>query len=291
MQLYDHGETCFILISYYEAIEKGDGSPMFNFVWRSNVGITAKRSRRIADKMIKTNILLSNSYIKSHIPLTKTYSQSTLKLMLLKYGMVYIKPKNGSLGRGVIRVTRKNGRYISHAGMTISSYANFESLAKALSRQMKGEIYIVQKGIHSLRHQGRLFDFRVVVQRSPNGGFEVTGIAGRISQRGRVVSNGGGGGAIGTIESLLTARQQSIVIPQIEKLSLAVMHQVRKHFKGQNEIGIDIAIDHNLRPWIVEFNTHPDHRMFVIMRDRVMLARIIHYGARYGKKYKLNLYY
>lgn len=291
MQLYDHGETCFILIPYYEAIEKGGESPMFNFIWRRNVRIAAKRRGRKADKMIKTNILLGNSYIKSHIPVTKTYSRSTLKLMLLKYGMVYIKPKNGSLGRGVIRVTLKDGRFISHSGMTISSYANFEDLTKFLSRKMKGEVYVVQKGIHSLRHQGRLFDFRVVVQKSPRGGFEVTGIAGRISQRGRVVSNGGGGGAIGTIDSLLTPRQQSIVIPKMEKLSLAVMHQVRKHFKDQNEIGIDIAIDHQLRPWIVEFNTYPDHRMFVIMRDRVMLARIIHYGAKYGKKYKLNLYY
>ncbi|MCR8659977.1 YheC/YheD family protein [Paenibacillus endoradicis] len=263
---------------------------MFNFHWGRQMRITAKRRGRKADKMIKTRILLSNSYIRSHIPVTKTYSHSTLKLMLLKYGMVYIKPKNGSLGRGVIRVTRKNGRYISHSGMTISSYATFEGLSHALSRQIKGEIYIVQKGIHSLRHQGRLFDFRVVVQRSPNGGFEVTGIAGRISQRGRVVSNGGGGGAVGTIDSLLSPRQLSIVIPKIEKLSLAVMHQVRKHFRGQNEIGIDIAIDQHLRPWIVEFNTHPDHRMFVIMRDRVVLARIIHYGARYGKRYRLNLY-
>ena len=263
---------------------------MFRMNWGRQVRITAKRTRRKSDKMIKTNILLGNSYIKSHIPTTKTYSHSTLHLMLAKYGMVYIKPKNGSLGRGVIRVTKKNGEYSSHVDRTIVTYTNFESLIQALARHIKGETYIVQKGIYSLRYGGRLFDFRVVVQRSPAGGFEVTGIAGRISQRGRVVSNGGSGGAVGTIDSLLSPRQQRIVIPQIEKLSLAVMHQVRKHFKGQNEIGIDIAIDHHLRPWIVEFNTHPDHRMFVIMRDRVMLARIIHYGARYGKRYRLNIY-
>lgn len=262
---------------------------MFN--WGRQVRITAKRRTRKSDKMIKTNILLRNSYIKSHIPITKTYSRSTLQLMLVKYGMVYIKPKNGSLGRGVIRVSRKNGRYNCHSGMSISSYASFEGLTQALSRQIKGETYIVQRGVHSLRHQGRIFDFRVVVQRSPYGGFEVTGIAGRISQRGRVVSNAGGGAAVATIDSLLSPRQRSIVIPQIKKLSLAVMHQVRKHFKGQNEIGIDIAIDHHLRPWIVEFNTHPDHRMFVIMRDRAVLARIVHYGARYGKRYRLNLFY
>lgn len=251
--------------------------------------ITARRRGRKSDKMLKTSILLGNSYIKGHIPPTRIYSYGSLQAMLARYGMVYIKPKNGSLGRGVIKVKKEGNRYTSHSGMAISSYASFSALVQALSHKIKGESYVVQKGIYSLRHRGRLFDFRVVVQRSPRGGFEVTGMAGRISQGGRVVSNGGGG-SIGTINSLLTYRQRQILIPRIEKLSLAIMRQVRKYFRNQNEIGIDIAIDSNLKPWIIEFNTRPDHGMFVLMRDRATLARIIHYGARYGRRYRLSTF-
>jgi len=249
--------------------------------------ISAKRKGRRSDKLIKTSILLGNEFIRAHIPATSYMTRASLMRMLSRYGMVYIKPKNGSFGRGVIRITKQGLRYTSHAGLAVTSYTSFDALYDAILKRTKGERYIVQKGVHSLRYHGKVFDFRVVVQRSPQGKFEVTGIAARISQGGRVVSNGGGGGAVGTVDSLLNPHQRNIAMPRIHKLSLAVMHQVRKHWPSQKEIGLDIALDYNLKPWLIEFNARPDHRMFIYLRDRATVARIIHYGARYGRKYHL----
>lgn len=249
--------------------------------------ISAKKKVRRSDKLLKTSILKGNEYIRSHIPPTSYMTKASLLRMITRYGMVYIKPKNGSLGRGVIRITKNGTRYTSHAGTNVMRYSSFNSLYASIVRRTKGERYIVQKGIHSLRYRGRVYDFRVVVQQSPRGSFEITGIAARISQGGRVVSNGGGGGAVGTVDSLLTSHQRSIAMPRIRQLSLAVMHQVKKYWPSQKEIGLDIALDYNLKPWILEFNTRPDHRMFVLVGDRAALARIVHYGARYGRKYRL----
>lgn len=254
------------------------------------VTISVKRKSRRSDKWTKTKILMNHSYIKAHIPETRIYNYYTLYEMISEYQMVYIKPKYGSFGRGVTRITQKEGRYLTHIASTITSYASFGSMFQALSSHINGEAYVVQRGIHSLRYQGRLFDFRVVVQRSPSGKFEVTGIAGRISQAGRVVSNAGEGTAIGSIDSLLNRSQCQYVIPRIEKLCLAVMYQVRKRFSGQNEIGIDIALDRNLKPWIIEFNTRPDHNLFLMLRDG-QISQIVQYGAKYGRRYKLYNYY
>lgn len=254
------------------------------------VYISAKRKAKRSNKMLKTSLLTGNSYIRAHIPPTRVMTYASLLKMLNQHGMVYIKPKHGSLGRGVIRISKQGTRYVSHAGVSITSYTSFQALYSTILRRTKGESYIVQKGVRSLRYRGHVFDLRIVVQRSPNGDFEVTGIAGRIAQGGRVVSNGAGGGAVGTIDSLLTPYQRSIAMPRIYKLSLAVMKQVRKHWPGQNEIGIDIALDYNLKPWILEFNTRPDHRMFIVIGARNTIAKIVRYGARYGRKYRLSLY-
>lgn len=251
--------------------------------------ISAKRKKKgsRSNKLLKTSILLGNGFIRAHIPPTSYMTRASLMRMVSKYGMVYVKPKNGSFGRGVIRITKHGTRYSSHVGSTVKSYKKFDALYSAILKHTKGESYVVQKGVHSLRYHGKIYDFRVVVQRSPNGRFEVTGIAGRISKRGRVVSNGAGGGSVGTIDSLLTPYQRSVALPRMQNLSLAVMHQVRKRWPSLNEIGLDIALDYNLKPWIIEYNTNPDHLMFVVLRDRKAVARIIHYGARYGKKYRL----
>jgi len=241
-----------------------------------------------SDKMAKTNILLKSSYLSLYVPQTKAMTRTSLVSMLERYRMVYVKPKNGSLGRGVIRITKSGNLYKAHIERTVSVYTSYESLYRRIMSHTKGETYVVQKGVHTLKRGGRIFDFRVVVQRSPRGGFEVTGIAGRVSQSGRVVSNGGGGGAVGTIDSLLSARQRRIVLPKIESLSIAMMHQVRKRYPGLNEIGIDIAIDGQLKPWIVEFNTRPNHGMFTYLSDKSMIRKIVSYGARYGRSYRLH---
>lgn len=254
------------------------------------VSISARRRQRRSNKMLKTTILTGNSFIRAHIPTTRLMTQASLLRMLNLYGMVYIKPKHGSLGRGVIRISKQGTHYTSHAGFRKTTYTSFRALYAAILRRTKRESYIVQRGIRSLRYEGNVYDFRVVVQRSPRGNFEVTGIAARISQDGRVVSNGGGGGAVGGVSDLLTPHQRRIAIPRITKLSLAVMRQVRKYWPSLNEIGLDIALDYDLKPWILEYNTRPDHRMFVLLDERQILARIVHYGARYGRRYRLSLH-
>jgi D-alanine-D-alanine ligase-like ATP-grasp enzyme len=58
-------------------------------------------------------------------------------------------------------------------------------------------------------------------------------------------------------------------------------------YPGMKEIGVDVALDRELRPWILEVNTRPDHCPFAVLQDQTMIRRIVHYGKQYGRTYKL----
>lgn len=238
------------------------------------------------DKYRKMSILSGSSFVRQHIPVTKSFNRASLLAMLNKYKSVYVKPRNGSFGRGVMKAYVSSNSYISHVGTTVKRHSSFDQLYYYLLAKTSGAGYIVQRAINSLKYNGRIVDFRVVVQLNSRGQAEVTGIAGRISQGNRVVSNGGGGGAVGDLGSFFQGRQYIIVRTKLETLALSVMRQVRSAYPRQTEIGVDIAVDKNLNVWIIEHNYTPDHRMFANFNNGT-LRRIIRYGAIYGKRYRL----
>ena len=264
-------------------------------------GLHISSAQRLSSKWRKTMLLGSEASLQKHIPVTRQMTRKTLYAMLSSNGMVYVKPSIGSLGRGVMRVERYhdqfNGRRISYAyqlGASRIVFGNYEALYSALLKETNGKRYIVQRGIHALKHNGNVFDLRVVVQRAPSGGWEVTGIVGRVAQSGKVVSNGTQGGSIMPAEQLLYNHVGIVnhhrLIRQIEKLSIQTMKKMHRANSRLREIGIDIAVDRELKPWILEVNVRPDHCPFAVLRDQSMINRIIEYGAAYGRKYKLDCF-
>lgn len=246
-----------------------------------------KRRMSKGDKFNKVNVLSRSAFVRQHIPQTRLFNREALLTMLSQYGSVYVKPRNGSFGKGVMKVYKKDNSYITHIGTHVKRHASFTGLYAFLAGQIKGSRYIIQRSIRSIKYHGSIVDFRVVVQLNGRGQAEVTGIAGRVSQGNRVVSNGGGGGAVGDLESFFPGRHYGYVKQKLERLALSVMAQVRRVYPRQTEIGVDIAVDQQLNAWIIEHNYRPDHRMFRPLANGRALRRIMHYGSIYGKRYKL----
>lgn len=259
-----------------------------------------KNNNRLTDKWVKTRILLADEALRQHIPSTQRLNFRGLHRMLSSYGMVYVKPSHGSQGRGVMRVERvhesEEGEgaaiYSYQLGSHKRQFRSYRHFYRALSRNTRGKVYLVQKGIRLLSHEGRAFDLRIVVQRAPSGGWETTGIVGRIAHPEKIVTNGSQGGTILPVEPLLHQYihnpGRAKLISQLERIGVNTMKRMQKTYPGIHEIGLDVALDRSLTPWILEVNTRPDHCPFAILRDQTMINRIIRYGAAYGRTYRLN---
>lgn len=272
--------------------------PMKRFK-RTEMVLSGRRSR-ISDKWAKTRVLLSNPMLRRHIPLTKRMTKVSLRTMLQRYGMVYIKPTRGSQGHGVMKVERM---ITGKAGRTIKTFAyqlgekrevflNYGSAYNSILRDTKGKSYLVQKGIEMIRHGGRPFDTRLVVQRAPYGGWEATGTISRVAHPRKIVTNGSQGGTIYPTAFLLgsyanTAKRIALM-RRMDRIGVKTAKRLRQAYPGIMEIGVDFALDKKLKPWILEVNTHPDHCPFTLLSDQSMIRKIIRYGKAYGRNYRMN---
>lgn len=248
---------------------------------------------RISNKLTKTKVLVRSPELHKHIPLTKKMDQNVLLGMLQKYKMVYIKPCCGSLGQGVIRVEQKpGGSWCYQAGTRMRKFPDYGEAYRALASETQGKSYLVQKGIRLLSYDSRPFDIRVMVQRNPKGRWEATGIAGRVAHPRKVVTNGSQGGTIFPADVLLrpyaNLEKRKVIIAEMKNIGVKCARQLSTAYPGLQEIGVDIAVDRYLKPWILEVNTAPDPCPFTKLEDGTMLRRIISYAKAYGRTYDLK---
>ncbi|SFB54149.1 YheC/D like ATP-grasp [Cohnella sp. OV330] len=246
----------------------------------------------VSSKLIKTE-LLRGGKLGKHVPLTVPFTRDRLRSMLGKRGMVYVKPDSGSQGIGIMRVERTpNSLYRYQIGTERHEFGSYEEMYRSMRRWTIQRRHLIQQGVRVLRHEGRPFDFRIMTQKNAAGRWIDTGIAGRVAHPGKIVSNGSQGGTIYEAGRLLrpaagrtgTAR----IIGRMRRLALLAAGRFGREYPAMNELGIDIAVDRRLKPWILEVNTRPDPCPFAKLEDRTAIRRIVRYGRRYGRRYCLR---
>lgn len=245
--------------------------------------------QRVRNKWAKTVVLLQNKQLPEYIPLTKKMNRESLQSTLDRFGMVYVKPVFGAFGKGVIRVEHhpaNDGAYSYQEGTKRVSCATYDELYSKLQHLQNGRPYLVQQGIELLRHHGRRFDIRVMVQKNGSS-WETTGIIGRLAHPLRIVTNYHSGGTPMDHHILMQGHLSETALQQFDdqlrRLGVIIADQLQTTYPRLKELGVDIAVDTQKKPWILEVNTYPDPFIFRKLKDKKIFSKIYRYAIAYGR--------
>lgn len=236
----------------------------------------------VLSKWLKTKAILKDPKIRMVVPETRRMSKKSLQQMLNRYSMVYIKPKMGTYGKGVMRVERGNGSYWYQTEEKKRVFGSFPSMYRSILRNKRKRPYLVQKGIHLLKYKGRRFDIRVMVQRNRKQAWEMTGMIGRVAHPRKIVTNYHSGGKPTDVRTLLNAftsgEKRSIIEKRLSKTGYDAAIALSRSYHGLNMIGADIGLDTRLCPWIIELNTNPDPYIFRHLADKRISRKVLRYA-------------
>ncbi len=205
--------------------------------------------------------------------------------MLSRYRVVYVKPNVGMHGDGVIRTERLGGgQFLLHAETRRRKFASYSQLYKALqSARSSRRPHLAQQGVDLQRYHSRRFDIRVMVQRSPGGGWETTGMLARVAHPDRVVTNCKNGGHVESLERIYGTRL-SVVRRKLSRIGKRTAAVLRRRYPRIKEIGLDVGLDATTaHPWIIEVNTSPDPFLFMKLPDWRPFRKIMNYARAYSK--------
>ncbi|AHV96634.1 YheC/YheD family protein [Paenibacillus sabinae] len=191
-----------------------------------------------------------------------------LKKMCGHYPVVFLKPVRGSLGKGILRISREEGggyrlQSTTPLGTRKQSYPTLTKLYQAVAPKMKTTRFQIQQGLPLMEIGRRPVDFRALVQKNGTGKWNVTSIVARTAGNNHFVSNLARGGSLSTVReaigksSIPPGAKESANL-QLPRAALAIAKGVEANIPAHfGELGIDLGMDQSGRIWLLEVNSKP----------------------------------
>lgn len=212
-------------------------------------------------------ILSKISELYSYLPETHLLDQFSLEKMLVKYQTLFLKPANGSLGSGIIRV-KANGKgktnYTTYGARRRNGQANNAlDLLEKTSAFRKERSYIVQQGLNLCTYRGSTFDLRIVYQKNSKGKWQIGKEFVRIAPGRSAVANMARGGTPTQSHKVFRhLYHQEEEIKEKKRLIKGLCNKIAVGIEkgsGQfwGELGLDMGIDKKGHPWLIEVNSKP----------------------------------
>ncbi|CAH1219315.1 hypothetical protein PAECIP111893_04542 [Paenibacillus plantiphilus] len=241
---------------------------------------TAVFNEKFLDKPEVFEALHKDSTIVKYLPESHVLRNYTmLKAMCSRYPVVFLKPVRGSLGKGIIRISRLDretfqAMYATVGGTRRQQFSSLLKLFSSISGKMKTVRYQIQQGLHLIDIHGRPVDFRALVQKNETGKWTITSIVARTAGSHHFVSNLARGGTLSTVreavaKSCLTAAQGQDASARLQRAALEIAKGIDTNIPAHfGELGIDLALDTNGRVWLLEVNSKPSKNDNTPLQDQ-----------------------
>ncbi|MBH5317254.1 YheC/YheD family protein [Paenibacillus sp. GSMTC-2017] len=252
-------------------------------------------NRPLRNKWAIHSILSKDAKLASFLPKTRYIEKvQDVHDMLRVHSLLYLKPVNGTGGRGIFRIERVRDGTLLIQGRDQSRHIikpqrmSSNRLNDYLNGwDLKENRYIAQQGIQLKLPNGRVHDFRLLVQKDGSGKWRVTGCAGRVGAPESITANLHGGGRAVKMDQLLREwindeQKISSIKADVDSFGVNVATYLELCYDALCELAIDIAIDRNGRIWMIEVNPKPAREVFKRAGEndvyRTAIARPLEYA-------------
>jgi hypothetical protein len=225
---------------------------------------------RLANKWKVHEVLRRDERMHRWLPEAMLYNHKHLRSMLARHRLLYLKPLNGTGGRGIVRLEK------TAEGYRLLARNKDRAKVSALIRRIpallrwidrwKTEKMIIQQGLRLDLVPKRSVDMRLLIQKNGNGRWSITGAGMRVGGEKSATANLHGGGKAVPVETLLRSRfgeqRAQEIITDCEQLAYQTAETIEQHFGRMIELGLDIGIDVDGRAWLIEVNPKPGREIF-----------------------------
>ncbi|RKD23764.1 hypothetical protein BEP19_04865 [Ammoniphilus oxalaticus] len=229
-------------------------------------------------KLQMFNTLKEHPSLRQFLPPTEVYSSSAqLVEWLERFPSIILKPINGSLGIGVLKVARTaqslrvegRGRRNALIRRSFPSIQQFSSFFHSYARSWK---YLIQPYL-TLRNKEEVpFDIRLLTQKDGSGQWATTGKAIRVGAKQSITSNLHGGGKALPFNEFMLANYTSTQIKTIKEQLHIIETMLPAYLERQHgplvELGIDVGIDREHKVWLIEVNSKPGREIFDRLNEK-----------------------
>ncbi len=240
----------------------------------------------VRDKWKVHQMLWKNPAIRAYLPHTVPFTPEKLQTFLDRYRTVYVKPAIGSVGIGVVRIERHGDAYRFIASRRKRTFSRKRLMAEA-ARWVGNRRFLVQQGVPLARYQGKTFDIRVSVQKNGEREWTVSGLVAKVANRANKLSNlARGGRAVPlsqALEPLFTAEQQKEVVERIKQAAVEIARQYQHHFPSLADLGMDMGIDRQGHPYLIEVNVRDQRYSFYKAGELAMFKQTYRHPMEYAR--------
>lgn len=215
--------------------------------------------------------LQQDKSVAAYLPETHPFTSfSVIEDMLSKYGHIYLKPINGSLGLGVHQILYDKiqdeyyCRYQDRDGSNrLRKFSSLEGLFQTVFANRSLDKMLVQQGIHLLRQEQRPIDFRIHSNKDDAGVWHVTALAAKLAGLGSVTTHARSGGEIKTLSELFQQEECQLYTEKLVQAALLLSNSLSNNMEGIiGEVGFDLGIDKHGDVWLFEANSKPGRSIF-----------------------------
>lgn len=239
-------------------------------------------NEKYLDKTEVFSALKQEPGLQRYLPESHAFTgYDVLRSMAAKHRTLFLKPIRGSLGKGIIRVTKlDNGSYACHFselnGTRRVAYPSLAKVYATVSQRMKRQKFQIQQGLQIATVDGRPVDYRALVQKGLSGEWGITSIVGRIAGANHFVSNLAKGGTIAPAKvaiarSSIAPGRRGTSLARLRRASVDIAKGVERTIDAHfGELGVDLALDKTGRVWLLEVNSKPSKNDNTQLREGKM---------------------